>query len=142
MGRIPGSPADAWQALQDLRTEFDRRLRASHLGHMTARGGTSRWATASSGSVHTSVGDLGDGTNGLSTTGRVTAAGAVSGASVAASGGVSAGGAVSAGTSLTAADHNAGSNVPTLGGGNGAKIWIQASDPGASAANGDLWFAA
>src|SRR5262249_30300882 len=109
------------------------------------------WA-GTDGTLHTTVGDLGDGTNGLSTDGRVQAAGAVaagtlgvtgaiSAASLAATGAVS-GASVSSSGSLSAADHNASSNVPTLGGGNGAKLWIQSSDPGGSASNGDLWFAA
>lgn len=35
---------------------------------------------------------------------------------------------------------NANNTVPTLPSANGARIWIQATDPAGSASNGDLWF--
>lgn len=117
MGRLPSIPRDPWEAIQSLSADVERRLRATHLGRMTARGGGSQWADTA-GSVHTVVGDLGDGTVGLNTDGRVAAGG------------------------LSTADHNSATNVPTLGGGNGAKVWVQSSDPGGAAANGDLWFQA
>lgn len=134
MARLPRTPQDAWQATSDLATEVERRQRATHLGHMTARGGAARWA-GSDGTTHVTVGDLGDGTNGLSTDGRLAASGAV------AAGGALSGASVASSGALSAADHQAGSNVPTLGGGNGAKLWVQSGDPGGAAANGDVWVA-
>lgn len=38
--------------------------------------------------------------------------------------------------------NNSSNTVPVLGSANGARIWIQASDPGGSASDGDIWFSA
>jgi hypothetical protein len=42
-------------------------------------------------------------------------------------------------TGLFVTTPGAGGNVPTTPSANGVKIWIQTTDPGASAANGDIW---
>jgi len=41
---------------------------------------------------------------------------------------------------ISVPDHNLSTNVPTLGGGTGAKVWVQSTDPGGAASNGDVWF--
>lgn len=44
--------------------------------------------------------------------------------------------AITGGVTVT---HNAADNVPTLPSANGARIWIQSTDPGVAANDGDLW---
>lgn len=54
--------------------------------------------------------------------------------------GSTAGNTVSLRNAALTKSYNANDNVPTLPSGAGARLWIQGTDPGASANNGDVWF--
>lgn len=67
--------------------------------------------------------------------------GASVGGAATVAGGLTVSGVTAANGGLTTPGHGASSNVPMTPSANGCDIWVQAADPGASAANGDVWIA-
>lgn len=143
-------PDDLYRALDDILARLHRLETGDRLHLAATNAGTTKWKDAS-GTDQIIIGQESDGTYAVwvGTSLKIQATGpsagqilglvisAISGA-LAVSGLLSANGGLAVTGALSTSDHNASSNVPTVSP-DGVKIFVQTTDPGAAANNGDIW---